>query len=447
MNQSPHTNSHWEARVGIYLWVVVAVFQLPTGAVAQQAILNTLAAQAVASTQKIDLESMPYTIKSGDFRLLITPSFGVDWNDNINLSNTSPQQAFILKPLVQLDASYPITQVNLLRLNVGVGYDEYLEHSQYSNWRVQSGSQLSFDTYVKDVLINLHDRFTYLQDPGNEALDPGTGDYGYANNVVGIAVKWDPRNLDLAIGYDHQNIVPTGTAIETQDGSTEIFSGRAGWKFAPTTVAGIEATYSTTAYNQAVLNNNSSYTIGAYGQWHPSEYFSIIPRAGFSIFQFQQTSTSGETVSNSAGNPVGVLTGQPLQTSDFDAWYADLTLVHDITRALSYSLSVGHQIQVGFQSDAVEDSYVRLGSTWKIIKDLDLHASFLYEHGQEGIGNVAGNLTETYDWYSGMIDVNRQLTTRLSVGLNSRFTVRSSNSSSFAYTQALVGVHMAYVFE
>ena len=430
------------------LWLVAAVLQWPADALAQQAILNTLAAQAAASAQKIDFESMPYTIKSGDFRLLITPSFEADWNDNINLSNSSPQQAFILKPMVQLDSSYPISQFNLLRLNVGVGYDEYLEHSEYSNWRVQSGSQLSFDTYIKDVLINLHDRFTYVQDPGNQALDPGTGDYGIANNVVGIAVGWKPKNLILGLGYDHQNIVPTGTAIQTQDGSTEIFSGRAAWKFDPTTAAGIEATYSSTAYNQAILNNNSSYTIGAYGELHPGSYFIMTPRAGYSIFQYQQTSQSGEIVGvTSTGTPIVVLTGKPIQTSDFNAWYVDVTLSHDITRALSYGLSVGHQIQVGYQSDAVEDSYVRLSSTWKIFKDLDLRGSFSYDHGQEGIGNVTGNLTETYDWYSGSLEVNRKLTTKLSVGLNSRLTFRSSNNASLGYTQALVGVHMAYVFE
>lgn len=221
------------------LCLVVVVLYLPVNASAQQAILNTLSAQAAASAQKLNLETMPYTIKSGDFRLLLTPSFEADWNNNINLSNNAPQQAIILRPLLQLDASYPISEFNQLLLNVGVGYDEYLEHSQYSNWRVQSGSQVAFDTYVKDVLIDLHDRFSYIQDPGSQALNPGTGEYGYANNVVGVAVGWKPLNLDLGVGYDHENVLPTGTVIESQDGSTEIFSGRAGWVFAPATVAGI----------------------------------------------------------------------------------------------------------------------------------------------------------------------------------------------------------------
>jgi len=55
------------------------------------------------------------------------------------------RQDFILSPLVQLNASYPITRNNLLSLNVGAGYDKYFDHNQYSTWRLQSGTELSFD--------------------------------------------------------------------------------------------------------------------------------------------------------------------------------------------------------------------------------------------------------------------------------------------------------------
>src|SRR5271154_1661395 len=112
MNWCPYTKSRLAGRAAFAVWLVAAFLQAPAKVLAQPAILNALASESAAAKQKVDLETMPYTIRSGDFRLLVTPSFGVDWNDNINLSNSSPQQAFILKPMVQLDASYPITQIN-----------------------------------------------------------------------------------------------------------------------------------------------------------------------------------------------------------------------------------------------------------------------------------------------------------------------------------------------
>jgi hypothetical protein len=447
MNQCPHANSLRAGGTAFNLCLIVAALQSPLGASAQQAILNTLAAQAATSIHPIDLEALPYTIKSGDFRFLVTPSLEMEWNDNINLSRTDALQDFILRPLLQIDANYPITQVNLLRLSVGVGYDEYLEHSEYSNWRVISGSQLSFDSYIKDILIDVHDRFSFVQDGAAQAVYAGTGNYALGNNVVGLTGTWNVENLNIILGYDHQNIVSAGTAIQSQNGSSELCVGRAGWKFDPNATAGIEATYSSTDYDEAVLNNNSSYTVGAYGKWLPGSYFSVTSRAGYSIFQFQQTSQSAEIIgSTPTGNPIVVLTGKPIQTSDFNSWYGDLTLWHDITQTLSYSLSAGHEIQLGIQSDAVSDSYLRLSSTWKIIRNWDLHGSFSYEHGQQGVGSIAGNLTETFDWYTGSIEINRQLTKRLRLGFNSRVTFRSSSSESLGYTQAMVGLQMAYAF-
>ena len=430
------------------LWLVVVMSNAAATAPAQQALRNTLANESAAKNNTISLESLPYTFKTGDFKLLLTPSFETDWNDNINLSKSNQEQDFILRPTLQVNSSYPITQANLLQLNVTAGYDKYLEHYDYSNWRVQSGSQLSFDTYVKDVLINLHERFDYTEDAGAQPVVAGSGEYGSAHNTAGLTLTWNPENLNLSLGYDHQNVMSPEGQFQAQDSTSELIDGRIGWRFAPATTAGIEATYSSTAYDQAVLNNNSSYTIGGYGIWRPGSYFNITPRAGYSIFQFQQTSQSAETFYlTTSGAPIVVATGTPVRTSDLNSWYADVTLSHDITRALTYSLSFGHEIQPGVQADAVEDSYLRLSLIWKVIKNLDINSSFSYEHGQQGAGNVSGNLTENFDWYTGSLAVSRQLTKKLRLGLTSRYTLRSSTTASLGYTQAMVGLQMAYALE
>ena len=121
-----------------------------------------MAGDAAAEARRLQLESMPYTVKAGDFRLLLTPSLGLEWNDNVNTSHTDPEDDFILKPFLQLNASYPVTHYNLLTLSVGAGYDKYFNHDQWSDWRIESGSALSFDIYVKDFWINLHDQFQYV---------------------------------------------------------------------------------------------------------------------------------------------------------------------------------------------------------------------------------------------------------------------------------------------
>ena len=161
---------------------MLAVFRAP----AQEALRESQAGDAAAQARIVQSESLPYTIKSGDFKLLVVPSLGLDWNDNINISKTNALQDFILKPQVQLNASYPVSQNNLLSLNVGAGYQNYFEHPSYSTWYLASDSGLSFDIYVKDFWINLHDRANYVQDTSQNAALSGTGTYAIINNTADL---------------------------------------------------------------------------------------------------------------------------------------------------------------------------------------------------------------------------------------------------------------------
>ena len=149
-------------------WTCVSVFVLllvAGAARAQESLRNSMAGDAAAEAARQQIASQLYTYKAGDFRLLVVPSVEMDYNDNVNVSKTNAQSDFILKPLVQLTGSYPLTQQNLLSLSVGVGYDEYLEHGSYSALRLNSDSLLSFDMYIKDFWINFHDRFSFFEDP------------------------------------------------------------------------------------------------------------------------------------------------------------------------------------------------------------------------------------------------------------------------------------------
>jgi hypothetical protein len=401
---------------------------------AAQGLRNSMTGEAAAAARQARPESLPYTVKTGDFRLLVTPSLGLDWNDNINVSDSNPESDFILKPLLQLNASYPVTDRNLLRLTVGVGYDKYFQHDNWSGWVLQSGSELSFDMYIKDFWINLHDRFSYTEDPAQQAaLANTTSQYTTINNTAGLLTTWDLEDVVLNLGYDHENVWYPTQQYEYQNRATELILGRAGLRVHPRVTTGVEGTVALTSYEQMVLNDNTGYSAGVYADWQPGPYFRVQPRAGYTIYQFQPTSQAGFQ------RP-----GQPIRTSDVNAWYAGLNVTHQITDAVSYSLDAGHETQLGIQADMIEDSYVRANANWNIVKNLTLTTSLFYEHGDQGQGNVTGNLTETFDWYGGSLGLRHDLTKRLVLSLNYRLTLRSSDSPNRDYTQNLVGLLLTY---
>src|SRR5947199_9220345 len=95
-------------------WLAAIMVLTVRLAPAQEALRNSLAGEAAAAARHVQLQSLPYTYKSGDLRVLVTPSVGLDLNDNVNTSKTDAESDVILRPFLQLSLHYPITHRNLL---------------------------------------------------------------------------------------------------------------------------------------------------------------------------------------------------------------------------------------------------------------------------------------------------------------------------------------------
>ena len=406
-------------------WLAASVLLMSRPAGAQEALRNSLAGEAAAEARILQQQAQPYTVKSGDFKLLVTPSVGFDWNDNVYLSKDDAKDDFILRPTVALNASYPLTAYNLLNLSVTFGYDKYFNHNELSRWSVQSGSELSFDVYVKDWWINAHDRVSYSQDAATEAAVANTGSYGTFQNTAGLSGTWDLEDVTLTLGYDHQNVRATSSQFDYTDNSSEMIDARAGLKVHPKLTLGVEGTASFTSYDQKVLNDNRGYSGGVYGDWRPGSYFSVQPRFGYTLYDFQQTSLF-------------------VKAQNENTWYADLTLSHQATEIISYSLSAGHELRLGIEADSIEDWYFRPNISWKVIKDVGLQTSFFYEHGKQGGGRLASLSEENYDWYGGGLTLSCSPMKKVQVSLNYRLTLRSSDTASREYAQNMVGILVAY---
>jgi len=392
---------------------------------AQHALRNSIEAQAAAQERLSGFESQPYTFKAGDFRLLFLPSLGFDWNDNVTLSKSHAEDDFIFRSLAELRASYPVTQKNLLQLNVTVGYDKYFQHVELSRVRVSSGSELSFDVFVKDIWINLHDRIRYSQDSATEAAVANTAHYGIFQNTAGLSASRDLKDMRFSAGYDHQNNLSTSSQFEYRDNASEMVFARAGRQFLPTLTAGVEGTGAFTTYDQNFLNDSTAYSAGIYGDWKPGHFFSLAPRFGYAVYDFQQTSPF-------------------IKAENQRTWYFDVTARHALTDAISYSLSSGHEVRLGIESDLIDDWYLRPAVNWKLRNNLDLNAHFSYEHGKLSGGKLGRASEDTYDWYVSGLSLAYAVAKNVTVNVSYRLTFRASDVASRDYAQSLVGLSVTY---
>jgi len=411
-------------------WVVWSVLLAVLPASAQEALQNSIVGDAAVASRNQQMQSQDYTFKKGDFQMLVVPSLGFDWNDNVNLTQSNVWQDYIVKPAVGITASYPFTQRNLLYLNFSIGYDRYLLHPQLSTLDINSASKtgLSFDIGIKDVTTSLHDWISYSQDASQDATVVNTPSFGTLQNTAGFASTWDLNQVTVSAGYDHQNVIATSSEFDDINNASEMLFARATLQVHPKVTVGIESSASFTTYEQTALNNNNAYSVGPYVEFRPGEYFTLTVRGGYSINQFANTSTN-------------------IQTAGQNSWYASVNISHQPRESISYSLGIGHEVQSGAQSDLVEDWYVRPNITWKIINGLDFDTSISYEHGDQGVGsvgNLPGNPNGTFDWYTGELSLHHALTSRLDLSLDYRITVRSSGTPNDGYTQNMVGLQLTY---
>lgn len=386
---------------------------------------ESLGNSAALERRGLEQEDQPYTVKCGDFKLFAVPSFGLQWNDNINLSHDHAIDDYIVSPGLQLDGSYPFTRVNGIRFSIGVSYDKYLQHDQYSGIRFNSGSELSFDAYIKDFWINVHDRFQYTLDSADQPDVANSGLYGGLNNTAGLSGTWDLEDVVLTLGYDHINFVSASSQFDYTTSTTETVSAQAGFRISTNLTTGVEGSVSFTDYAQRVLNNNTGYNGGLYADWRPGSYFDAKLRGGYTLYDFSQTSLVVPAVNE-------------------HAWYAHLDLTHSLTDAFSYSVGAGHDLRLGVQADVVDAWYLRFGIHWEFIKSWLLAASFSYENGTLGGSIVPGVPAEHYEWNEFDFGLTHNLTGKLSLGLDYRLILRSSDFASREYNQNLVGLLLTY---
>src|SRR5947209_8931282 len=133
----------------------------------QDAVRPSLAGEAASEARRQDIDRLPYNLLVGPVRFRVSATMGIEYNDNINFAEVNKQDDFILHPQVNLNAIWPITQINTLTLDIGIGYSIYLDHSEdnTNGILISPATQVSFDIFVGDFRINIHDRPSLQQDP------------------------------------------------------------------------------------------------------------------------------------------------------------------------------------------------------------------------------------------------------------------------------------------
>ena len=404
---------------------VLALFFLAPAIRAQDAVRPSLAGEAAAEARQQPIENIPYNLRLGPVRFLFSITLGVEYNDNINLSQTDQQDDIIIRPQFNIDAIWPVTQLNTLKLDLGIGYSFYINHpnADTNAILIAPGSQLSFDIFVQDFRINVHDRFSLQQDPIAEVELSNVVDYGRFENTLGVSVLWDLNKAVLTFGYDHYTYVSTTDTFSYLDRNAEELSFSAYFALTSTTGAGLETTAVYNYYSENFLNDSVTYSAGPFVETQLTNYLKIRVAGGIQLINFD------------SGGGVG-------DTSDTTDYYANILLSHRINAAISETLAAGHESQLGINSNSVALNYVRHTATWNVVRNTLITTELFYEDADDS----GGIFSEHAQRYGGAISFGYQLTKHVTVGTRYQYTQKQSDQPLRDYKQNRVSIDATYSF-
>lgn len=424
---------------------------------AQDAIRPSLAGEAAAEARRQSLDKIPYNLQVGPIKFRFSATMGVEYNDNINLAEdgsavffsptgpilitSRPEDDIILRPQVNLNALWPITQLNTLRLDIGIGHSFYLDHSEFdtNSILISPGSQVAFDIFVGDFRINLHDRFSLEQDPIAEVALSNVADYGRFQNTAGVSVLWDLNQAVVTLGYDHYTFISTTDAFDYLDRNAEIVSGTIGFTPSSTMTIGLEGSFVDTYYDRNILNDSRTYSGGAFVEMQLTSYLKLRVAGGYQSIDFDHT-------------------GLVNDAHDLNDYYANALLSHRVNSVLTQNLSIGHETQLGVNSNYVKLNYARHTTTWNIFYHTLFSTELFYEDADDsggsgilfqpipGVPNVNPFVAEHIHRYGGALTLGYQLTPHVTLGFRYQYTQKDSDQPLRDYRQNRVSLDGTYSF-
>ena len=228
-----------------------------------------------------------YNLAVGPVRVNLAAGVGLEYNDNINLSDHNRESDFIFRPSLNIDSVWQISDLNTLRFSIGLSYAKYFDHSQYDSrgLLLSPNSELAFTIMVGQVSITLRDRFSYQEDPYAIPTISNTAVFRRYENLVGAQADWDMNEqVHLTAGYNHYNLWVIGNTFAEASHSIDTFYLRPAVKVAPTVTLGLDASASYIQYDTDLFDNGTSVLVGPYVDWAITDSTRFYVEGGYQDF-------------------------------------------------------------------------------------------------------------------------------------------------------------------
>ena len=405
-------------------------------------------------------------LKIGPVLFRFSAALRTEFVDNVSLSNgtTSPIESdIILSPALGIDATWPMTKLNVLHFHTTLGLTKYLAHPDLgsNDLLISPDSELRFDVFLGDFKINLHDQFSLQQDPVGQGALSNVSKFGRFTNNAGVGVLWDLNDVVISTGFDHSSFIvtdsttPTATTSTTQNATTptpqntstlnrttDQISASALFDAGSTMSVGLESVASITRYPEAPQNDATRLSVGPFVQLVLTRYTRVYAAAGYQGTFFDTPTPAASPTSPATTPPTPTVTPAPTASTNPNSYYANLTISHRLNHYYQDRLTVGHESQLGLFSQSTESTYVNYASSWQLSPVLALSTSLFFEDTVES----GTQSSAPFQRFGLSFSTGYLVTKKLSASVMYQFIEKISSNETQNYRQNRVGFGISYQF-
>ena len=384
---------------------------------------ESLSGESVAEQLRQSGDNEPYNLRLGPVTLRLDADITTSFDDNVNFAKTGRIADILITPSTLVHARWKVSELNSIDLDVGIGYQIYLFHTQYSSILLSPDSLAQFNFFIGDVAINVHDGFSYQQDPTQIGQLSNTVQLSRFQNDAGVRGTWDLEDITLSLDYDHSNLWVTDSIYDYLTNQSDTVAPKVTFKVDESIQAGLGASFSDVRYEQNFQNDYLTFSVGPFVNATISKNISVNAQAGGYFSDYATGGQNGDS-------------------QNIDSYYGSLGVNHRINDFVSESLTAGREYLPGLTSNFTERVYANYTATWQATKTINVGGNLFWEN----LNDSDASLRETSNRYGCGLNLNDSLNEHMTLNLNYQYLLKDANPSEFSYYQNVTTVGFQYRF-
>ena len=427
----------YSARAGVFtsllllfcIGMLSAVYGQTEG---QPALRESVAGEQAALELKRALTNEDFNLHYGKIGIQTEARLGAAYTDNVFLSGVNKKEDFIINPEATLSALVPVSELNALRLSLGLSYEWFAKNHELNSDAplVSPGSELAFNIFVGDFHIKLHDKFSYQQtlvfndqtsDQSRVFNFTDVGRFDRLDNFAGVLADWDLNKVILSVGYDHENFISMSDPFKYLTRASEWFTFKFNYLLGEQTKIGLETQASLHNYDEeTILNDHWRERIGPFAEMRLPKGLILKVGGGYDGAQYDSKAAAG---------------------SDYDTAYGYATIRQEL-RYFTHSVSAGRETEIGDNANNLRVTYVRYSISSDVIKNLDLEGSFSVNFCKE----FGGDFEEDFVQYVPGVRVGYQFHKYWRANLGYELFLKDSETAQRDFHRNLVTLDVTFKF-